>query len=81
VEYRFKVISVNVMGRSEASEALTLTCAFRPYPPLTINVINVDTDIQITWQGADPNGASLMDSQVFLRHKDLGFTDISDKCN
>ena len=67
VTYEFKIESRNSYGYSAYSETITLLCAFKPDPPLTLSTANTNEFVTITWNDPIANGYSIHEYKVYVR--------------
>ena len=72
VNYEFKIESRNSYGYSAYSESITLLCAFKPEPPLTLSTANTNELVTITWDEPIANGSPITAFKVLVQEKDSG---------
>ena len=56
VTYEFKVEARTSYGYSQFSETVSLLCAFKPDPPLTVTSENIDANVRLSWSEPVTNG-------------------------
>jgi hypothetical protein len=78
--YELKVEARNSYGYSASSSVLTLLCAFIPDSPTTITTTNVNDKVSVTWSEPVANGSPITALKIFIRRKDLTFTQESVEC-
>jgi hypothetical protein len=82
VVYEFKVRSRNSYGYSEFSVSLSLLCAFKPEPPLTITTTNANELVTVAWDEPVNNGYAVHAYKFFFLQKDgVTFTEESTDCD
>jgi hypothetical protein len=82
VTYEFKVKSRNSYGYSEFSDVLSLLCAFKPDPPLTITTTNANELVTVAWDEPINNGYDIHAYKFFFLQKDgVTYTEESTDCD
>ena len=66
VTYELKIESRNSYGNSGYSETITLLCAFKPDPPLTLSTANTNELVTITWDEPIANGTNRKADELAL---------------
>jgi hypothetical protein len=82
VTYQFKVQSQNSYSLSPDSETITLLCAFKPEPPLTVSTTNVNELVTIAWDEPVNNGFEIHAYRFFFLTSDgTTFAEESTECD
>lgn len=68
--YEFTVEARNSYSFSAESEMLSLLCAFKPDPPLTITTVNENELVKIQWAYPVANGSPITAYKVYLIQSD-----------
>lgn len=68
--YLFIVESRNSYGYSVVSDEITLLCAFKPDPPLTVTTSNSNDLVVIDWVEPITNGSPITGYKLFIRESD-----------
>ena len=71
VEYRYTVISVNMIGESEPSNEVTVTPMTVPGPPIDLQVKEGNGFVEIYWKGPEDNGGSPITGYRIYREEGL----------
>ena len=82
VTYEFKIESRNSYGYSGYSETITLLCAFKPDPTLTLSTANTNELVTVTWDEPIANGSPITAYKILVEEKGTGvFTQESVDCD
>jgi WD40 repeat protein len=81
VIYQFKVESRNSYGYSAHSSSISLLCAYKPDPPLTLMTANSDNQVSITWTTPVTNGSPITSFKIYIRNIDLSFIQETSSCD
>jgi hypothetical protein len=81
VIYQFKVESRNSYGYSAYSSSISLLCAYKPDPPLTVMTANSDNQVKITWKTPVTNGSPITSFKIYIRNIDLVFIQETSSCD
>ena len=80
--YEFKIESRNSYGYSAFSQTITLYCAFKPDPPLTVSTANTNELVTVTWDEPIANGSPITAYKILVEEKGTGvFTQESVDCD
>ena len=66
VVYQFKIESSNSYSYSDFSETITLLCAFKPDPPLTVTTANTNDLVTVTWSEPEANGLTVTSYRIYV---------------
>ena len=80
--YEFKVESRNSYGYSDYSGVLSMLCAFKPEPPLTVTTENQNDIVKVVWDDPVANGSPITGFRILVReHDEVTFTQESVQCD
>ncbi len=81
VTYQFRVESRNSYGYSAYSSSISLLCAYKPDPPLTVTTANSNNQVTITWTTPVTNGSPITSFKIYIRNIDLSFIQETGSCD
>ena len=67
VTYQFRVESRNSYGYSAYSSSISLLCAYKPDPPLTVTTTNTDNKVAVSWSSPTTNGSPITAYKVYIQ--------------
>ena len=80
--YEFKVEARNSYSYSGYSDVLTMLCAFKPDPPLTVTTENVNELVKVAWDEPIANGSPITGFRILvLEHDGVTYTQESEQCD
>ena len=80
VVYQFKIESRNSYSYSDFSETITLLCAFKPDPPLTVTTANTNDLITVSWSEPEANGLIVTSYRIYVEESGGFFSQESVDC-
>ena len=67
VTYQFRVESRNSYGYSAYSSSISLLCAYKADPPLTVTTSNTENKVTVSWSSPTTNGSPITAYKIYIQ--------------